>query len=133
MEQTQAIKALQGELGHSQVRANEMVDSEHEQLANRDSIIVQQAEAIQQLKDQLANTESTINAQIEKIKGQRDMELAAISRKYNAAICQNNNYKDPRSGDPRPSVSCPGRRIIGALIEENEPDAIPDQSPPPAP
>ena len=84
MEQTQVIKALQGELGHSQVRANEMVNSEvcdglHsplrvliiaqcEQLANRDSIIVQQAEAIQQLKDQLANTEATINAQIEKIK-----------------------------------------------------------------
>ena len=28
MEQTQAIKALQGELGHSQVHANEMVNSE---------------------------------------------------------------------------------------------------------
>ena len=80
------------------------------------------------------------------------MELAAISRKYDAAIRQNNNYKDPQSGDPRPSVSHPGHRIISALIEvhhpwsdgfdhflcltlvqENEPNAIPDQSPPPAP
>ena len=80
------------------------------------------------------------------------MELVAISRKYDAAVHQNNNYKDPRSGDPHPSVFRPGRRIISALIEvhhpwsdgfdrfscltlvqENEPDAIPDQSPPPAP
>lgn len=62
------------------------------------------------------------------------MELVMMSRKYNAAVCQNdrtNNYIDPQSGDlcssssplsnshtdPCPSVSHPGHRIIGSWTE----------------
>ncbi|KAL4077935.1 hypothetical protein J3A83DRAFT_4186192 [Scleroderma citrinum] len=130
-EQGQVIKDLQRDIAHSQA-LSEMVDSKGQSKewcrhhAERDSIMIQQTQAIQQLKDNLTKVGTTMNSEIQKLKDQRDTELAAMAKTYDAAIHQ--NEKSTESGPPG---SCHGHKIIGALIEENGLD-VPAQPAPPS-
>ncbi|KAL4064086.1 hypothetical protein V8B97DRAFT_1920239 [Scleroderma yunnanense] len=139
--QSEAIMELQEQLGCTQQHISETVNV-HEQLTARDSLIAEQgqAQAIQQLKDHLTKAETTMNSKIQKLKDQRDTELAAMAKKYDAVIHQN----EKSTGSDPPGSHC-GHKIIGALVEENglnvpaQPappslqSAQPDQPAPPAP
>ncbi|KAL4069112.1 hypothetical protein V8B97DRAFT_1917690 [Scleroderma yunnanense] len=123
MEQGQVIKDLQRDI--------EIVDSKgqseewHRHLAERDSIIIQQTKAIQQLKDHLAKAETTMNSKIQKLKDQRDTELAAMAKKYDAAICQ--NEKSTGSVVQENGLNVPAQPAPPSLYS-----AQPDQPAPPA-
>ncbi|KAL4068430.1 hypothetical protein V8B97DRAFT_1873291, partial [Scleroderma yunnanense] len=105
-------------IAHSQAHS-EMVDSKAKNgidiLQKGISLLFNRPKPIQQLKDHLARAETTMNSKIQKLKMRIKeicTELAAMVKKYDAAIHQ--NKKSTESGPPGSHCGC---KIIGVLVE----------------